>query len=77
MARVVIGHTIPARTWLAIALAGVGIAWMYGGQLDLGFGILLAWVGAGEVPGSSVLTGGSLVIGALVLNEFIGWRQKS
>ena len=77
MARVVIGHTIPARTWLAIALAGVGIAWMYGGQLDLGFGILLAWVGAGEVPGSSVLTGGSLVIGALVLNEFIGWRQKA
>ena len=77
MARVVIGHTIPAQTWLAIALAGVGIAWMYGGQLDLGFGILLAWVGAGEVPGSSVLTGGSLVIGALVLNEFIGWRQKA
>ena len=180
MARVFIGHRIPARTWVAIGLASVGIAWMYGGQMDLGsqlagtlvalmvpvagainwtvvqhsgghgqkidlvpavligaalsslatlplafpfsatphdisllallglfqlaipcvlavlcagvlkapevallalleviFGILLAWVGAGEVPGSSVLTGGSLVIGALVVNELIGWRQRA
>ena len=180
MARVFIGHRIPARTWVAIALASAGIAWMYGGQMDLGghlagtlvalmvpvagacnwtvvqhsgahgqkidlvpavlvgaalstlatlplafpfsatphdigllavlglfqlaipcvlavlcagvlkapevallalleviFGILLAWLGAGEVPGSSVLTGGSLVIGALVVNELIGWRQRA
>ena len=179
MARAFIGHRIPARTWGAIALASAGIAWMYGGQMDLGgqltgtlvallvpvagacnwtvvqysgahgqkidlvpavlvgaalsvlatlplafpfsatphdvgllallglfqlaipcvlavlcagvlkapevallalleviFGILLAWLGAGEVPGSSVLTGGSLVIGALVVNELIGWRQR-
>jgi drug/metabolite transporter (DMT)-like permease len=179
MARVFIGHRIPARTWVAIALASIGIAWMYGGQMDLRsqlagtlvallvplagacnwtvvqhggahgrkidlvpavlvgaalsslatlplafpfsatphdigllallglfqlaipcvlavlcagvlkapevallalleviFGILLAWLGAGEVPGASVLTGGSLVIGALVVNEWIGWRQK-
>ena len=45
--------------------------------LEVIFGILLAWVGAGEVPGSSVLTGGSLVIGALVVNELIGWRQRA
>ena len=180
MARVFIGHRIPARTWAAIALASAGIAWMYGGQIDLGsqlagtlvallvplagacnwtvvqhsrthgqnvdlvpavlvgaaisalatlplafpfsatphdigllallglfqlaipcalavlcasvlkapevallalleviFGILLAWFGAGEIPGSSVLTGGSVVIGALVVNELIGWRQRS
>lgn len=180
MARVFIGHKIPARTWLAIALASAGIAWMYGGQMDLSsqlpgtlvallvplaaacnwtvvqhggahgqkidlvpavligaaisalatlplafpflatphdiwllaglglfqlaipcvlavlcagvlkapevallalleviFGIFLAWLGAGEVPGSSVLTGGSLVIGALVVNELIGWRQRA
>ncbi|ABM37316.1 DMT family transporter [Polaromonas naphthalenivorans] len=180
MARVFIGHRIPVRTWVAIALASAGIAWMYGGQMDLGgqlagtlvalmvplagacnwtvvqhsgahgqkidlvpavlmgaalsslatlplafpfsatphdigllavlglfqlaipcvlavlcagvlkapevallalleviFGILLAWLGAGEVPGSSVLTGGSLVIGALVVNELIGWRQRA
>ena len=180
MARVFIGHRIPARTWAAIALASAGIAWMYGGQIDLGsqlagtlvallvplagacnwtvvqhsrthgqnvdlvpavlvgaaisalatlplafpfsatphdigllallglfqlaipcalavlcasvlkapevallalleviFGILLAWFGAGEIPGSSVLTGGSVVIGALVVNDLIGWRQRS
>lgn len=180
LARVFIGHRIPARTWFAIAMAGAGIAWMYGGQMDLRshlggtlvalmvplagasnwtvvqhsraqgrnidmvpavllgavisslvtlplslpfsatphdmawlallglvqlaipcvlavlcanvlkapevallalleviFGILLAWVGAGEAPGANVLTGGALVIGALVVNELIGWRQRS
>lgn len=180
LARVFIGQRIPARTWLAIALAGVGISWMYGGQMDLSrqlggtlvallvplaaasnwtlvqysrlhgqkidmvpavlvgaalsalvtlplslpfsasphdmallaflglfqlaipcvlsvlcagvlkapevallalleviFGILLAWFGANEVPGASVLAGGTLVIAALLINELIGWRQKS
>ena len=180
LAWLLIGQRIPGRTWLAIALAGVGMAWMYGGQLSLSsqlggtlvallvplagavnwtvvqhsrthgrnidlvpavlagalmsalltlplafpfsatmhdigllallglfqlaipcalavlcagilkapevallallevvFGILMAWLGAGEVPGSSVLSGGSLVIGALAANEWIGWKQKS
>ena len=180
MARIFIDHQIPARTWVAIALASAGIAWMYGGQMDLGsqlpgtlvalmvplaaacnwtvvqhsgmhgkkidlvpavlvgaalsslaalplafpfsatphdlgllgmlglfqlaipcvlavlcarvlkapevsllalleviFGILLAWLGAGEKPGASVLTGGSLVLAALVVNELIGWRQRA
>ena len=183
VARVFIGHRIPPRTWVAIAVAGVGIAWMHGSQVSLGasagqlagtlvallvpiaaavnwtvvqrsqahgekidlvpavlvgaaisslltlplafpfaatahdlgllallglvqlaipcalsvvcarvlkapemallalleiiFGILLAWVGAGEVPGTSVLAGGTLVIGALVANELMGWRQKT
>ena len=180
VARIFIGNRIVLRTWLAIAAAGVGIAWMYGGQVDfrsqlngtlvallvpmaaainwtvvqnsrshgkridlvpavlvgaiisslvtlplsfpmlatprdigllamlglfqlaipcvlsvlcagilkapevslLGllevmFGILLAWVGAGEVPGPSVFTGGALVVGALVVNELIGWRQRA
>lgn len=180
MARIFIGHKMPARTWGAIALAGAGMAWMYGGQMSLGselagtcvallvplagscnwtvvqhsrahgqgidlvpavlvgaafsslatlplafpfsatphdigllavlglfqlaipcvlavlcagvlkapevallalleviFGILLAWMGAGEVPGANVLTGGALVIAALVVNELIGWRQKA
>ena len=45
--------------------------------LEVIFGILLAWVGAGEVPGFSVLTGGTLVVGALVVNELIGWRQRA
>lgn len=182
IARVFIGHRIAPRTWFAIAVAGMGIAWMYGSQVSMGggagqfagtlvalfvpmaaavnwtvvqrsqahgekidlvpavlvgavisslmtlplafpfaatphdigllallglvqlaipcvlsvvcarvlkapemallalleiiFGILLAWAGAGEVPAASVLIGGTLVIGALVLNELLGWRQK-
>jgi drug/metabolite transporter (DMT)-like permease len=178
-ARVFIGHHIPARTWVAIVVAGCGIAYMYGSQIsagmslagtvialcvpisgaanwtvtqhahakghdvdlmpavligavlsclvtlplaypfkasahDLGllavlgvfqlaipsslavlcakvlkapevsllglleviFGILLAWVGANEVPGPNVLTGGVLVIGALAVNELIGWKER-
>ncbi len=44
--------------------------------LEVLFGILLAWVGAGEVPAPSVLTGGVLVLGALAANELAGWRQR-
>ena len=178
-ARIFIGHRLPARTWTAIAVAGAGIAWMYGAQFGQGpmtgtlvalcvplalagnwtvvqhahaqghevdlvpavligaalsalvtlplawpfhanahdlallgflgvfqlaipcvlsmvvarvlkapevallalleviFGIALAWVGAGEVPASTVLTGGTLVIGALVVNEWLGWRGRA
>lgn len=179
VARIFTHHRLPARTWWAIALAGLGIVWMYGAQADLSaqlvgtlvallvpiaaacnwnvvqhsqahgqkidllpavlvgavisclatlplawplaatvhdvsllaflglvqlalpcvlsvwcasvlkapemallamleviFGTLLAWVGAGEVPGNSVLYGGALVIGALVLNEILGWKEK-
>jgi drug/metabolite transporter (DMT)-like permease len=47
------------------------------GLLEVIFGILLAWVGAGEVPGRDVLVGGSLVIGALLANELIGWRSRA
>ena len=179
MARVFIGHRIPTRTWLAILVAGAGIAYMYaaqvsGGQLagtlvafcvplagainwtvvqrshargqdvdlvpsvlvgavistlatlplamplqasahDIGllavlglvqlaipcalsvmcarvlkapeiallalleviFGILLAWVGADEVPSQTVLAGGALVMGALVVNELVSWRVRT
>lgn len=45
--------------------------------LEVLFGIVLAWVGAGEAPGPNVLTGGALVIGALVVNEWLGWKQRS
>lgn len=179
IARIFIGHRIPARTWLAILVAGAGIAYMYGAQIEGGqlagtlvalcvplagavnwtvtqrshaqghdvdlvpavlvgavisslvtlplamplqasahdvgllallglvqlaipcalsvvcarvlkapeiallalleviFGILLAWVGANEVPSQTVLAGGALVIGALVMNELVGWRQRA
>jgi len=45
--------------------------------LEVIFGILLAWLGAGEVPRQTVLAGGALVIGALVANELAGWRQRA
>jgi drug/metabolite transporter (DMT)-like permease len=44
--------------------------------LEVIFGILLAWWGAGEEPGRAVVLGGALVIGALLVNELIGWRQR-
>lgn len=44
--------------------------------LEVIFGITLAWLGANERPSSSVLLGGGLVVGALVANEFIAWRQR-
>jgi drug/metabolite transporter (DMT)-like permease len=45
--------------------------------LEVIFGIALAWVGAGEQPGPTVLAGGALVIGALVLNELLGWKERA
>lgn len=33
ISRFALGQRLPARTWVAIVLAGVGIAWMYGSQL--------------------------------------------
>jgi drug/metabolite transporter (DMT)-like permease len=46
------------------------------GLLEVIFGIVLAWVGAGERPAPVVLTGGALVIGALVFNELLGWKEQ-
>lgn len=46
------------------------------GLLEVIFGILLAWLGAGEVPGPNVVLGGALVIGALVINELMAWRGR-
>jgi drug/metabolite transporter (DMT)-like permease len=34
--RFVLGHRLVARTWGAIALAGLGIAWMYGHEVSTG-----------------------------------------
>jgi len=180
--RVFLGHRLPGRTWVAIALAGIGIGWMYGNQLSLGdpnfllgslvalcvpiagavqwtlvqksqsegqnldlvpsvmlgavfscvltlplavpfqasshdvgllaalglfqlaipcalsvvcarvlkapevsllallevvFGIALAWWGANEAPQMSVLLGGCLVLSALILNEWLGWKKNN
>jgi len=47
------------------------------GLLEIIFGILLVWLGAGEVPTRDVLLGGTLVIGALVANEALAWRNRA
>jgi drug/metabolite transporter (DMT)-like permease len=33
MARVALGHRLPARTWGAVLVAGLGIAWMYANEV--------------------------------------------
>ncbi len=45
--------------------------------LEVIFGITWAWVFAGEKPTHAVLIGGALVIGALVLNEVLGWKASA
>lgn len=44
------------------------------GQLEVILGVLWAWAWAGETPSSATLTGGALVLLALVGNEFLAWR---
>jgi drug/metabolite transporter (DMT)-like permease len=43
--------------------------------LEVLLGPLWAWLGAGEVPAKATLTGGALVLGALVANELAGLRR--
>ncbi|MEO7105925.1 MAG: DMT family transporter [Rhodoferax sp.] len=45
--------------------------------LEVLFGILLVWIGAGEAPNTTVLVGGTLVVGALIANELLGWKQRN
>ena len=45
LSRVVTGHRLPARTWVAIVVAGVGMAWMFAGQIGAGQG-RQEWLGA-------------------------------
>ncbi len=44
--------------------------------LEVIFGVLLAWVGAGEAPGPTALQGGALVIGALLGNELLSLQHR-
>jgi drug/metabolite transporter (DMT)-like permease len=47
------------------------------GLLEVLFGVLLAWVGAGEAPGPEALAGGALVIAALIGNEWWALRTRA
>jgi drug/metabolite transporter (DMT)-like permease len=47
------------------------------GLLEVIFGVVLAWVGAGEVPRAETLAGGLLVVAALVGNEWLAMRGRT
>jgi drug/metabolite transporter (DMT)-like permease len=45
--------------------------------LEIVLGITWAWIFIGEVPSHQVLTGGTLVVGALVANVLLGLKDES
>jgi drug/metabolite transporter (DMT)-like permease len=45
--------------------------------LEIVFGVTWTWLFGGETPGRHVLTGGLLVIGALVANEALALRRRT
>ncbi|WP_082368405.1 DMT family transporter [Piscinibacter sakaiensis] len=55
LARFVLGHPVPRRTWVAIVFAGAGIVWMYGHNLSGGSGALLGSLVALGVPVASAI----------------------
>jgi len=50
VARFTLGHPVARRTWLAIIVAGAGIAWMYGHSVSADTGQLLGTLVALGVP---------------------------
>ena len=46
------------------------------GLLEVVFGVALVWLGAGEAPGPSALLGGTVVIAALLGNEWLALRER-
>ncbi|MDM4765429.1 DMT family transporter [Pelomonas sp. SE-A7] len=46
------------------------------GQLEVIFGVLWTWVGAGEAPSGAVLVGGAIVLAALAGNELLALRRR-
>ena len=47
------------------------------GLLEMLFGVTWAWLGADETPSATTLTGGALVIGALLANELLALRRRN
>ena len=45
--------------------------------LEVLFGIVLAWLGAGEVPSPAVWQGGALVLGALLTHLWLTQRKET
>jgi drug/metabolite transporter (DMT)-like permease len=61
---------IASRTLSAPEIALLGL-------LEVVFGPLWVWLGAGEVPATATLTGGAIVIGALVANALGGLNTNA
>jgi drug/metabolite transporter (DMT)-like permease len=64
---------------LAVAAAAVlnGPEQSLLGLLEVVFGVIWAWLGAGEAPSSAVLGGGALVLVALVASQHSGLRTAA
>ena len=58
---------LASRVLLAPEMALIGL-------VEVVLGPLWAWLGAGEVPARSTVTGGAIVLGALIANELITFR---
>jgi drug/metabolite transporter (DMT)-like permease len=59
---------LASRVLLAPEIALIGL-------LEVVLGPLWAWLGAGEVPARATLTGGAIVLAALVVNELVTYRR--
>jgi drug/metabolite transporter (DMT)-like permease len=73
----VVQLAIPCLMAVAVArvLSGPEISLL--GLLEVVFGVLWAWLGAGEAPSAAVLGGGALVLAALVGNELLALRPTT
>jgi drug/metabolite transporter (DMT)-like permease len=61
-------YVVAARSLLAPEIALLAL-------LEVVLAPLWAWLGAGEVPGSATLLGGSIVLAALIFNELVAFRR--
>ena len=68
---------IPCLLAVAVARVLPGPEMSLLGLLEVVFGVLWAWLGAGEAPSAAVLGGGLLVLLALVGNELLGLRTRT
>jgi drug/metabolite transporter (DMT)-like permease len=59
---------LASRALLAPEIALIGL-------LEVILGPLWAWIGAGEVPARATITGGAIVLAALIINELATFRR--
>jgi drug/metabolite transporter (DMT)-like permease len=59
---------LASRVLLAPEMALIGL-------LEVVLGPLWAWLGAGEVPARATVTGGAIVLAALIVNELVTFRR--